>query len=573
MISRIRTTRPLRPPSKVPQPRPFTQNTPLLLIAPRSNAPRPQLPYLTQPAFQRTSALNGPSQQLARLLSTETRTYVKEQTWLAVKWTVIPCTLLALATVIYFGYSAEMEERRNPTPDEWGLLTRHLLRGARHFADPQLLETAGFIDWAKVGARLRGVLARLEDPAYDGKGLTGPADEGEEIVIEGVGRAGFDISAKSWPWRAGYFEVIMGCATAAEHLDTMVMDKTTNIVFQKEFVVGPSNPDPRPTPSYIGSTPREENVVRASPPPETFYMRVLTGKGFTTKQRMEAARAYANWLDFKNLPESAEEMYRWSLDIAKSALPPSVNPEDIVDSNTGVLKDGDAAKEATSNLLRASTDLAVHYASNGNVAAALPVFLSVLRARRTAPISPYPLPVESQETSRGSVMGVISSVFSAPKFPSPPPSGDNALVRSSDKPTCEDSALMLYIGETIFSSNPSRESLGWTRQAVTIADASLAQPSPASKLGEAGEKQKCMECLATGLSNWETMLNRLASGKVDGGSKGWFSWGSGPRTDEKAEIEEDQRRIETLKDRIAREKMGLQPAQIGPTAAIGGWAR
>ncbi|KAF2170459.1 hypothetical protein M409DRAFT_19280 [Zasmidium cellare ATCC 36951] len=573
---RILSIRPLRPPSSLQnasKPRLFTQNSPLLLIAQRSNALRPQLPYLTQPAFQRA---NGPSQQLARLLSTETRTYVKEQTWLAVKWTVIPCTILALATIVYFGISIELEEHENPTPDEWTLLTRHGVRGARHFAQPRLLETAGFIDWAKVGSRLRAALSRLEDPAIDGKGLTEPAGEGEEIVIEGVGRAGFDISAKSWAWRAGYYEVVMGCAAAAEHLDSMVRDKISGGVFQKEFVVGPSNPDPRPIPAYFNVTPLEENVAPASPPPETFYMRILTGKGFTTKQKMEAARAYANWLDFKNLPESAEEMYRWSLDIAKSALPLGVDPDELIDSNTAVLKRSQASSQITPNLLRASTDLATHYATNGNVTAALPILLSVLRARRSTSVSPFPPPPSSQpQESTGGALDIIYSLFSKPKFPSPPPSGDNPLIRISDKPTCEESALMLYIGEILFASTPSKESLGWTKQAVTIAGANLSHPTPTADVDEGEEKRKCMECLATGVRNWEVMLNRLTStGEIDAGKSGWFSWGGGPRIDSRIEVEEEKTQIEALKDKVARERIHHQAkTPIGALAPNAGWSR
>lgn len=562
--TRILTTRRLRPPSQ--SLRLFTQNRPQLLLA-YAPRPRPQLPYLTQPAFKHQ---NGPSQQLARLLTTETRTYVKEQTLLAVKWTVIPCTLLFLGAIIYFGVTVELEERRNPTPAEWSLATRHALRGARLFARPKELETAGFIDWAKVSSKLRRALVRLEDPNTDGKGLSEPAGEGEEIVIPGVGRAGFDIAAKSWPWRAGYFEVIMGCATAAEHLDGMVLDMKNHLVFQKEFVVGPSNPDPRPTPSYMKVTPKEEDVAPASPPPETYYMRILTGKGFTTKQKMEAARAYANWLDFKKLPESAEEMYRWNLDIAKSALDISVNPDDIIDSKTGIVKDGNLSREVTPNLLRASTDLAVHFASNGNVAAALPILLSVLRARRTAPISPFPQP-ETSYSESSSGLGIMS-LFSAPKFPSPPASGDNPLIRTSDRPTCEESALMLYIGEIIFASKPSKEGLGWTRQAVTIADASLAQPAPTTEVDEAEEKKKCKECLMMGVRNWETMLSRLASGQKETGSKGWVGWG-GSNGDDQGEIANDRVRLDVLKERIAREKIGLQTMQVGPMAPVGGWSR
>ena len=82
------------------------------------------------------------------------------------------------------------------------------------------------VKWPTLGSEMRRCLARLEDPDVDGAGV---------VVLEN-GVAGStaplrrDISAKSWPWRAGYFEVIMACAAAAEHLEDMVVDRTRSMV-------------------------------------------------------------------------------------------------------------------------------------------------------------------------------------------------------------------------------------------------------------------------------------------------------------------------------------------------------
>ncbi|EME38636.1 hypothetical protein DOTSEDRAFT_96319, partial [Dothistroma septosporum NZE10] len=522
--------RPLRPPSesrKVPRPRLFTQNSPLLLTAHRT-APRPQLPYLSQPAFRRPQPLSGPSQQIARLLSTENKRFVKEQVWLATKWTAIAWTFLILGGITWYGLNIEMDERSNPTPAEWSFRTRQCLRAARAYSDTRRAEQVGFVDWAKVGSELRRALERLEDASVDGKDLHELKEGGEEVLIPGAGRAGFDISSKSWPWRAGYFEVIMGCATAAEHMDGMVLDKTRGIVFPREVVVGPSNPDPRPAPPYMKAAPKEEDCVPPFAPPETFYIRILTGTGFTTGQKMSAARAYANWLGYKKLHESAEEMYCWAVDIAKGALSPIVDAEDIMDSRSAVLKDGPAAREITPNLLRATTDLAIHHARTGNVSSALPILLSVLRARRTAPVSPFPQPSSSDPSAqpKSDIGTMITNIFTPPKFPPPPPSGDNPLIRASEKPTCEESELMLYIGEILFaSSSASSEGLGWTKQAVNIADANMAHPTPAVGLDPAEEKRKCKECLLTGVGNWDAMLKRIeqkGGEQVVETAKGWF---------------------------------------------------
>ncbi|CAK4034909.1 hypothetical protein DOTSEDRAFT_96319 [Lecanosticta acicola] len=559
LTTRIPTVRPLRPPSllptRVPKPRLFTQNSQLLLLAQQRSAPRPQLPYLSPP-IQTQQHLHPLNQHVIRLFSTETKRYVKEQVWLATKWTAILWTFIFFGSVLWYGISIELEEHDNPTPTEWKFFTRRALRAARALSSRETAEQVGFINWPAVHAHYRELLTRLENPHGEGKGLVEGAGEGEEIMIEGVGRAGFDISAKSWPWRAGYFEAIMGCATAAEHLDSMVLDNSRGIVFPRAVMIGPSNPDPRPTPPYMKTAPREEDCTRPCDPPETYYMRILTGRGFTTKQKMKAASAYANWLEFKGLRESAEEMYKWAVDIAKDAL--EVDPEQVLDTKSGVLKQADGtASHITPNLLRATTDLATFKARSGDVAAALPILLSVLRARRTAPVSLFPPPSQVASDDSGSgVSKTIWKIFSTARFPDPPPSGDNSLIRSTEKPSCEESELMLYIGEILFATSPkSDEGLGWTRQAANIADISLGnRATPSSDLGSAEETKKCKECLLTGVSNWEAMLNRLASQEQTSPKKGWFNWGSTSSTSDRlVELADDQRRVTVLKERIARE--------------------
>ena len=128
--TRIPHLRPLRPPSSAPRPRAFTQSRPDHLL---NRSSRPQLPYLSQPSPFRTSqgTLLGPNPHLARLLSTESRTYVREQVYLAAKWTGIIWTFLVLGGIAYVGIQIEMDERRQPTPDEWSFSTRWHLRVVR----------------------------------------------------------------------------------------------------------------------------------------------------------------------------------------------------------------------------------------------------------------------------------------------------------------------------------------------------------------------------------------------------------------------------------------------------------
>lgn len=582
---RIPLLRPLRPPScSVKHCRLFTQNRQLLLIAQHTS--RPQIPYLSQPAFSKQT---GSSQQLARLLSTENRRFFRDQVYLAIRWTLIGWTFVFLGSIIYFGVTIEKDERSNPTPGEWRFFSRQALRSARAHIGVAENGAGGFVDWAKVGSYFRNCLARLEDANGDGKGLAEPAD-GEEILIPDVGKAGFDISGKSYEWRTGYFEVIMGCANAAEHLDGMVLDTTRGIVFPKELVIGPTNPDPRPVPPYMAAAPHEDNCVAPYEKPEVFYMRILTGQGFTTKQRMDAAFGYANWLEYKGLNDSATEMYRWSLDIAKGALP--IPADAVLDDTTAIIKE-EGSKEATPNLLRATTNLAIHYARTGDLASALPILLSTLRARREAPVSPFPSaqgdasdPNSRSQTDIGAAVSYLRKIFRGPKFPSPPISGDNPVVRPSEKPTCEDSELMLYIGEILFATAPeSKEGVAWTRQGVTIAEANLA-PQSRSATGGASEVRKCKECLLTGVENWETMLRRLSSSQAavqnrEGGrSSGWLQFGGwfggegdkGRTLDNVSAgvLESELAQVERLKERIVKEGIAEEMLKASGGTGPGG---
>ncbi|KAM3421201.1 hypothetical protein BST61_g1610 [Cercospora zeina] len=550
LSTRISSLRPLRPPSSSIRPqRPFTQLTP----------PRPQLPYLAQ-THQRP--LNGPSGQLARLLSSSNRSFVKQQFYLAAKWTVVGWTFLLLGGIAYFGVNIEMDERANPTPSEWRWQTRQLLRAARVFSDEEqaLRSGSGIVDWAKVGTTALKLLARLEDADYEGKGIHEILGDDEgEILIPGVGKAGYDITDKTWPWKAGYVETLMICAKAAEHLDGMVLDQTRRLVFPKGVVIGPSNPDPRPTPPYMKAAPREEDCVRPYPPPETFYLKIITGKGFTTGQQLEAALGYANWLEVQGTNDAATEMYRWAVDIAKAGLKAEIGQADVLDERTYVLKES-ATPNITPNILKATTALASHHARTGHIDEALPILLSVLRARRTAPVSPFPPPPSTSTPSST----VWSMVFVPPKFPDPPQSGDIPVVRSSPQPTCAESELMLYIGEILFagSSSNTDEGLSWTKQAVAIADGQLSDKD----IGEARtaeaevERKKCKECLLTGVGNWELMVQRLREHPEipparHSSWKFWQSRDAGASPSRKEELSNDQARIDSLKDRITREGM------------------
>ncbi|KAI9703233.1 MAG: hypothetical protein M1836_007798 [Candelina mexicana] len=420
-----------------------------------------------------------------------------------------------------FGIQNERLERQFPTPRDWTWISRMNYRNAKSQEDPEANGT-GLIDWASTGNMYRLLIRRLEDPAKDGYGLSEQDDGG--IYVAGVGKTGADLENKSYAWKQGYYEALMGAARAAEHLDGWVKDETRNTAFPPEVIIGPSNPTPKPVPPGAMSPPLEENCSPAFEAPETYYMKILTARGFTTKHKLHAALAYADWLDFKRLPESAEEMYRWGLDIATSAAP-SKSP--LVDHSTGVIR-ADAIN-VSSNLLQATTSLAIHYARNLNISSALPILLSVLRARRSLPPAP-PSALTSEDAEDDAPSSYLSNILSllrsfmiAPSYPPPPPSGDEPPFRSSSE-LCEEAGVMAYIGEVLFASASYNEGLSWTREAVDLAEERFADVNT-DKAG----RIRCQECLDVGLGNWKSMVVKLANNERkerQGRKPGWLERGT-----------------------------------------------
>ncbi|KAK5159127.1 hypothetical protein LTR04_005113 [Oleoguttula sp. CCFEE 6159] len=550
--------RPLRPPNAYKEsarPRLFTQNSQLLLISPAH--PRPQLPYLHQTSRRLPHTphlLLGRQSQLARLLTTESKRYIKDQFLLAGKWTLYGWTALFLLGIIALGVQNEILERQYPSPHDWSFWSRMNFRNARAQENPDFTGR-GVVDWASTGNAYRILLRRLENPAIDGKGLETQEEGG--ILTPDVGAAGYDIEGKSYQWRRGYFEVLMGCARAAEHLDGWVRDKTRNIAFPADVVIGPSNPNPRPTPPHAASAPQEADCEPAFEAPQTFYLKILTSKGFTTRQHLDAALAYADFLDFKNLHDSAEEVYKWGLVIASSAIP---DYESIIDTPTGTIKED--APTVSPNILQAATSLAIHHARTGAVSSALPIFLSALRARRAAPTSsasPYPDAQPDNDHSLTSpyrkLASTLLSYVQPPAYPSPGPSGDEPLTRPTTDPDCTEAALMTYIGEILFATSASPVAgLGWTRDAVDVAEARL---QSRHVLVDGGEKERCSQCLDTGLANWTVMLRKLAREEREhdrSKSRGWSWWGGEKvKEGDVGRWEQELERVEERRERVRRE--------------------
>ena len=418
---------------------------------------------------------------------------------------------------------------------------------------------------------------RLEDPNIDGKGVQRQED-GEGISVPGVGEVGFDISGKSEPWRRGYWETLMGLTKAAEHLEDQIFDTKAKLFVPKKYMIGPSNPNPWPKPRWIAAAPLEEDCIAASEPPEKYYIKILTTKGFTSRQRMKAALAYGEWLDFKRMPDTAEEMHKWALDIASSNLS---QPDSVIDRKTAVVRSN--APIVTENVLDAATALGTHYAQTGRPETALPIFLSVLRARRAAPlerISTNEAPEKLPQTDIGAALGYLkafTSMFDKVAYPPPPPSGETPIVRTVVE-DCEEAKLMTYIGEILFATSKSQHEMGlrWTKEAIEMADARVKEQNV-----QRDELIECVDCLEVGVSNWRLMIDRLledenahsTDGASQTGKRSWFGFGAATGGDgakvnnleqEEAELEKWEERIlgDNLKEKLVDRRKPLWGSRL-----------
>jgi len=561
--------------SQPPRPRAFAHKSSLLLVA--RPTPRPQLPFL-HPA-SRSNLIQGTLRShIGRFITTETKARWQARLRWQLRFHAYLWPTLVLVVVLLAGIQHSRLERDYPTPRDWMFLSRWYLRTARYTElAPSAKVHRVLTDWGRAGYYYKLLLERLESEKYDGKFLMDQEEGG--ILVKGVGKTGFDISAKSEQWRRGYHEALMGAARTAEHLDGMCRRKgeERGRLYPRESIPGPANPRPKPLPwdKHGGheQVPKEDEVEDAFPAPEVFYMKVMTTKGFDNRQRLDAALAYADWCDFKHLSGTAEEMYRWALDIAAAGLPQGA--KDVVDMSTGIIKKG---KEdvISQNLLMVTTALGVHYAREGEVRRALPILLSVLRARKTLPPKPPGLDdkkVKEQASGIWPYLIAFKDLMIEAPYPRPPPSGDEKPFHTL-KEACEEVGLMTYIGEILFatSEREREKGLSWTRDSVEAAEAVM---WVMDEQKEDEGKERCRECLQTGLQNWKAMAKQMArtasqKEKEVEKSPGWFGSGLG-KTKQLDKARKDVQRWEEEERQIELRRQKTLPLiqPLKPTAS--GW--
>ncbi|KAG6001738.1 hypothetical protein E4U21_003877 [Claviceps maximensis] len=518
---------------------------------------RPSLPFLFVPK-------NSPS--VARSFTSERKRWLKHEAKLVARYTLTLWGLAACVVVIFFAINEETTEREYPTPHEWNYLTRKFLRDALGFRDPK----NGEVNWARCLELARGVVIRLEDPNIGGGKvvkLSDKVDPSLEVPGEFIN---CDISAMSEEWRRGYFEAIMLAAKAAEHVDGWVRDTERNIVCAPEFVIGPSNPRPKPIPPGQPRAPREEVCEPAYPSAEHWYTKILTTVGLNSRQKMEAALEYATFLEFKNKQDGVDALYELALSEASVGLESSKLP---YDTKSLVLKNNGGPAPSL-NVLEAVTAIANHKARNGDVSSALPIYISLLQARRSLPVTPPPSTSRSRTATnsqqRQSLYDKFITFFGPPAYPAPGPDGTEPPWRDPYE-RCQEASLNLYIGEILYATSSKDEGLAWTRDAVDLAEEQLrALGGSATASKDKETRRVCRECLSTGLDNWSVMVSRLArqqaAGKNSASTPGMFSfWGSdsssadadGRWAAEEAVVQERTRRTRELMEDISPPMAGI----------------
>lgn len=499
--------------------------------------PRPSLPFLYAPS-------SNPN--LVRYFTSTRGQWLRHEARLVARYTLTFWGLAAAVLVMSFAVNEEVVERRFPTPHEWTFLTRKYLRDANSFKEPK----NGNIEWTKALELARSVVARLEG-AKDGGADVRKLQEFVDITADAE-FAPCDISAKSEEWRRGYYEAIMLAAKASEHVDGWLRDVKRNVVSAPEFVIGPSNPRPTPIPAGSPHAPWEEDCELAFPPADNWYVKILSTAGFSSRQRIQAALEYASFMEFKGRADEADALYTMALVESTKDLDASKMP---YDAKTLVLQD--RAGPPSLNVLDAVTAVANSKARRGDISAALPMYISILKARRS--LSDERPPQTSTKPKSIPLYQLVINVFLPPEYPAAPPDGTQPPWRSAEE-QCQEASLHLYIGEILYAKASRDDGLSWTRDGVDLAEEQLRTLGAGSK--DKATQQTCRECLGTGLGNWSTMVSRLAKAeraKKDGssGKPGMFSFWSGTQqTDgrweaEEAVVQERMRRTRELMEDIA----------------------
>ncbi|KAG9257764.1 uncharacterized protein F5Z01DRAFT_414889 [Emericellopsis atlantica] len=480
----------------------------------RASGPRCQQSFTPRPSAQTQSA-NVSTRYRPTVSSTTSsnstlvRTYASERTrhWLRhefklfIRYGLISLAGFACFQVVYFMYQEEKLEREYPTPHEWEWRERHMLREAKKWTKPHGNKYASPSQTLQLARNLCLAHEDLNRNGHKIPRLHDHEDPNDETPWEFIPH---DISGMSEEWRRGYFETIMLAAKAAGDCDGWLKDKGHSgkvMCWEPKFVIGPSNPRPAPVPPGSPPPPREEDCEVAFPAADRFYLKILATQGLNQRQRMQAALEYANFLELKRSGEGAGALYDLALAEATQGLDKASLP---YDPKTLVMKEKGPLPSL--NILEAVTAVANHKARGGDTASALPMYISLLKVRRALPTKAPRVPV--QKRPKPSTMQQIVDFVSEPDYPAPPTDGTQPPWRSPEE-LCQEGSLDLYIGEILYASSSQEDGVAWTREGVDLAEEQMRELKLTDGRDAAMAKDRCRECLKTGLDNWSLMVTRL----------------------------------------------------------------
>jgi len=468
------------------------------------------------------------------VLSTENKRYVKDQTLFGLKLGIGAFVVINLLGFAAMSLKDDLIERKRPSPPEWSYLTRSAWRAALTAVDTSRRASRP-TEAGRVGDYWLSCLRRLEDPEVDGRDLVKLSSPGgtADQVLRDVQPLALDVRKKSEEWKAGYTEVVLELAKLAEHSQHLVYDRTRRQFFPETTVVGPTNPYPRPSPNGV-TPPKEQDCDRAMPDPVVLYNRIIHGIGFSSKQRLDAVYACANWLHFCKSDGEADELYDYATEIAPG-------------SGSTISQ----ALSKTANVIGALKQQASHLARTDRISEALPIYLSCLQAVRDASLRSASEVSAANMLSNPELSGywtdLSKKVFREDKYPLSRTTGDEPLYtvsRSTLK--CVEAELMMYVGEIMYSTSSSRrkDGLAWTREAAEIGSNVLEKVGAVKEATkdaketaritgmEKDDEARCRECLGASVRNWEAMVAEMVKAaeedvECSASKAGRWSWSSG----------------------------------------------
>ena len=458
-----------------------------------------------------------------KLFTAERKQFLVSQLWLGSKIAALGYVVIILLLIASTNYYLEIAEYRHPSPSEWSLWTRLLFRLARAAEDDRSAGLAA-INWVDVWHWNNRALRRLENAdGFDGRNVCKVTEGGLAQYGNGSNQTGLDISKKSEYWRHGYYDVLMSMARAAEHIEGWVIDRTQNICFPPEYVIpderqvshGPETGSsaclPKAVPPEKGKPPLAANCDIIACSPHVIYSKILTTKGLSSSQQIDAAIALAMWFEFKGKFDAAKDVYLQAINTASPGFSKSTSRSSTDDYMRLIRPGGDMP---TKNIIKLSTAYAVHLASCGQeLEAALSMLISILSIRRRAHLD--------QSASNGDTsldhstarlnsyftekpISTFASIFRSQRYPSTPLSGEEIFTREHTA-DCDDAAIMLHIGEILFATRAQiKIGMRWTSEGIQLAESRWRASS-----NDFRTKERCKNCLKIGLDNWKAMFSTI----------------------------------------------------------------